>query len=203
MRTDGLRIAVEVTATTGKNLDRKIESYAHMFRNAAPRLAVVFVVTPSMAPNARSPKKIRARVLRHRARSAYILEHQLRAEPLPLRCRRVGRVVPGPRPHAERFLTLAALQIVDVRGDGGWTPTACLDARHVQMDLFGPSLAADAAGGWLRLAELAKLRGSTPHWLRGPLRREALEDLDGWVLAAESLGAPARWRDTRTNTLAG
>jgi hypothetical protein len=61
---NALRIAVEVTATTSKNLERRIESYARMFYNGATGLVVVFLLAPSIALNAPRASKLRGRVTR-------------------------------------------------------------------------------------------------------------------------------------------
>jgi hypothetical protein len=92
---------------------------------------------------------------------------------------------PGPQLVSERFLSLTTFGPTEAGSTPGWAPTVFLDRRHVPMDLAGPGLAVGDTGGWLRVVEMAKLRGSTPHWLRGPLRSEARTELSNQMLGLE------------------
>ncbi|WP_146073354.1 hypothetical protein [Cryobacterium sp. N22] len=72
IRTDGARIAVEITASTGKSFDAKVRRWAELLANRRMRdtgLAVVFVVAtrPDKLVNTR---EVRAQVLRAVARAA-------------------------------------------------------------------------------------------------------------------------------------
>ena len=183
VRTDGLRIAVELTATTSRNLARKIESYAHLFSIGAPGLTVLFVLAPSTAPEAPRTNQLRQRVMRLMERA--VTRHP--GSPYSPTAHRFGVIswdewFPGPGLVSERFLSLITLRPPDVAEPRHWVPSAYLDKQQVPMDLEGDGLAVSDDGGWVRLAEMAKLRGSTPHWLRGPLHEPALRALDRQVL---------------------
>jgi hypothetical protein len=186
VRTDGLRIAIELTATRGNSLAKEIKSYAHMFSNGAPGLVVVFVIAASTEPGAPPAHLLRSTVMR-------LVERAVREHPgtsLSRTARRFGVIswrdwFPGPQLVSERFLSLTTFGPTEALTAPGWAPTVFLDPRHVPMDLSGPGLALGGPGSWLRVVEMAKLRGSTPHWLRGPLHPQARTELSNQMLGLE------------------
>lgn len=83
---------------------------------------------------------------------------------------------------SDGFFSLTAARPADVTRALGWSPAAFLDTSSVAMGNGDVELSAHYAGGGLRLVEMAKLRGSTPHWLRGPLHPDAVRELDHQIL---------------------
>jgi len=183
VRRDGLRIAVEVTATTSKNLERKIQSYAHMFDNGAPGLVVIFLLAPSIAPKAPRASKLRKRV-QSLIESAVRIHPGTRFAP-SADCFGVSsweEWFPQPGFVAERFFSLTAARPSDVKEFRGWSAADFLDAGTVTMGQRDAETPSRPSDNQLMVVELAKLRGSTPHWLRGPLHADALRELGDQIL---------------------
>lgn len=159
VRTDGLRIAVEVTATTSKNLERKIESYAHLFANGAPDLVVVFLLVPSLAPGAPRPSKLRGKVeslietavRRHPGTSFAPSAHQFGVTAW-------DEWFPAPGLLSERFLALTAARPADVTQARVWSPVDFLDAGALPMAPSGTGTPERFSDGRWMITEMARCR---------------------------------------------
>jgi hypothetical protein len=181
VRDDGLKIALELTASRGSNLERKVRAYARLFAGGVHGLVVVFVVAPSIDAAAPAPGKVRNLVQR-------VIEEQVREMPgssFDPTAHRFGVVswedwFPGPGLVSEQFFHLTAQRSLDA-GLGRWQAAAFLDEASVTLDpeRHGPIKVAEDR--WLRPVEFARLLGSTPHWMRGSPHPAALRELDAWV----------------------
>ncbi len=161
VREDGLRIAVEVTASTGPSFDAKVERWAKLIakhRLADTGIVVVFVVAP------RPDKHVQVKEVAVAVRKA--VAKASRAYPGVNFDRTADRMFvaewtswfPEPR-HVDRsFLTLAAYK-PSGPADQLWKPALLLEPRVVPFTPNNP----DTAQAILRNASM--LRG-VPHWLR-------------------------------------
>jgi hypothetical protein len=161
VREDGLRIAVEVTASTGASFEAKVERWAKLLakhRLADSGIVVVFVVAP------RPDKHVQVKEVAVAVRKA--VAKATRAYPGVNFDRTADRMFvaewtswfPEPR-HVDRsFLALAAYK-PSGPADQLWKPALLLEPRVVPFTPTSP----DTATAILRNASM--LRG-VPHWLR-------------------------------------
>ena len=184
VRTDGLKIAIELTASRGANLKDKIEAYARLFAGGVHGLVVIFVTAPSTDPDAPAPGKVGGLV--RRLIEEAVLDFS--GSSFDRAAHRFGVATwadwfPGPGRVSEDFFAMTAERPSVQRG-WAWTSASFGNASSVALDPEGLGHVHVAEAGWLRVAEFARLLGSTPHWWRTDLHPEALRELSGHVLGA-------------------
>lgn len=185
MRRDGVRIAVETTASAGPSLVRKAEGWARLLA-AHPSAGVIVLFLAAEPVDASGTDLVR--------RTRRAVASALRAHPGPVRSPVSGRMAvvgwgdwfPGRRMVGDGFLRLRAF----CRAGGGWGP----------VDL----MSAPCRGGAAAVVEASGLLAGVPWWLRrdsldpmGPLMSpygaglERVETRFGIVDYPELLRTPA------------
>ncbi len=163
VRTDGMRIAVELTASTGPNFTRKVERWAQLLMDTDPDdngLTVVFVeaANPDRISHTNEWNTIRTTV----ASAAYSIPGSMRRRvPERMAVARWCDWFPAPLAATRGFRVLAA-EVPSGAHGARWNPVSLLDPIEHTFDPRDP----DASTAVLRTT--ANLLG-VPHWLRtGP-----------------------------------
>lgn len=163
VRTDGMRIAVELTASTSPDFSRKVQRWAQLLMDTDPDdngLTVVFVEAsnPDRAPHSSVWNTLRTAV----ANAAYSIPGSMsRRVPERMAVARWRDWFPAPLAASRGFRVLAA-EVPNGPHDARWNPVSLLDPiEHT----FAPR---DPEASTAVLRHTPNLLG-VPHWLRtGP-----------------------------------
>ncbi len=176
VRGDGMRVAVEVTATVSPYFDSKVERWARLLAESpfpATGLTVVFLVAQPVD----DVDATRLRSKTYQAVMRAVRKHPgVSVDPTALR---IGVATwrewfPSAHTASEAFLTLRAHRPVD-----GWSDADFLDPGSVPFAAADPAL-------MRAVFDNASMLGQTPYWLREPSRAPSLAPE---LLAANGLAA--------------
>ena len=176
VRPDGLRIAVEITASRGRSLESKIGRWANTLsrrRTADSGLVVLFVVAGTPDSHMHTTAAVMKSVRHHIAASARLF-------PGPPDDRTANRMFvvswddwfPDRGSASETFLPLQA-----ERNNGdGWDPAELLSVPYVATPGLEPKAVLDNTSG-LRSVPYWLRRGTPPELWRGPLRSAGFTEI--------------------------
>lgn len=160
VRSDGLRIVTELTASTSRTFRLKVEEWARFLSRsslAASGVVVVFVVAkpPDSESNSLTLLQVRKAIIEA------VNKYRFRDKDGVTTADRIGMAVwedwfPAPHMAASDFTSLP----VFFSSPGGWR------RRHV-MDLFDYPFNPNDPSWMQAVAANASVLGQTPHWLRG------------------------------------
>jgi mRNA-degrading endonuclease toxin of MazEF toxin-antitoxin module len=165
VRLDGMRIAIEVTATTSDRFERKVEQWARLLAetpmNQSGLVVVVLIATPPDRAQSKQARRVRSATYQAVLRA--VKKHPgVSYDPTS---HRIGVATwrewfPAAHKVSDAFLSMRVVRpIGNGDGPGRWEPCDLMDFSRMPFeakDLAALMAVVDNAGGL----------GQTPHWLR-------------------------------------
>lgn len=166
VRPDGLRIAIELTATTSKNIDRKAERWAKLLSESPSKytgVVVVFLVAPNLAATEDDAKGVR--MATYKAVAAAVRKHQgLGLDPTGARMGVATwrELFPSSHHVADAFFTMRCDTVVESGPSAQatrWRATSFLSQDDFS---FRPEYPEHI----MAIVENSRMLGQSPSWLR-------------------------------------
>lgn len=203
IRTDGVRLAVEITASASPQLERKVRAWAELLQSRRLRdtgLAVIFVVADRPDSDIRSGltmRKLRSMVaaatrdypgdMWDRVASRFFVASWRAWFPEP------GRMDRG-------FLTLQAERPTGITNATRWEPASALDVLDLPFD-YVPDAARPGWDPFAVIHQTSSLLGQ-PHWLRTSTPREVfIEPVKSMGFTSMPIPLPTRPEEFKGNVL--